>query len=71
MKQLRYAILMRASTNKQTAAGKKQKAARSGKQSARPIKEKDTLPEQKTNIMKFIESQPEAHKNIEWIDSGF
>ena len=70
MKELRYAILMRASTNKQTAAGKKKKASRSGKESARKIEEKDTLPEQKRNIMKFIDSQPEAHKNIKWVDSG-
>src|SRR3982751_2463166 len=70
MKELRYAILMRASTNKQTAAGKKKKAARSGKESARPIKEENTLPEQKRNIEKFIESQPEASKGIKWVDSG-
>jgi site-specific DNA recombinase len=70
MKELRFATLMRGSTNKQTAEGKKKKQARTGKKSARPIKDKDSLPEQKRNIEKFVESQPESNRGIKWIDSG-
>ena len=68
--ELRYALLMRVSTKKQTTAGKKKKAARSGKISTRPAKEEETIPEQKTNMMKFIEEQPEARDGIKWVDSG-
>ena len=70
MKELRFAKLMRGSTNKQTAEGKKKKQARAGKVSARPIQDKDSLPEQKRNIEKFVELQPESSKGIKWIDSG-
>jgi site-specific DNA recombinase len=71
MKQLRFATLMRVSTNKQTQEGKQKKQAKTGKKSARPFKEdKDSLPLQKSSIMEFVNTQPEAHKGIEWIDSG-
>ena len=70
MKELRYALLMRVSTKKQTAEGKEKKAARSGKKSTRPKKEEETIPEQKTNIMKFIDEQPEERNGIKWVDSG-
>lgn len=70
MKTLRIASFMRGSTNKQTSEGKKKKAARSGKASARKIKEEDSLPEQKQLIQDFISTQPEANKGIEWVDSG-
>ena len=66
----RIASFMRASTSKQTAAGKKKKQAKSGKASAQIIKEGDSLPEQKQLIQNFITSQPESNKDIEWIDSG-
>jgi site-specific DNA recombinase len=70
MKELRFATLMRGSTNKQTAEGKKKKQARTGKKSARAIEDKDSLPEQKRNITRFVDSQPEESKGIKWIDSG-
>lgn len=69
IKELRYAMLMRVSTKKQTAEGKK-KAGRNGKKSVRPIKEEESIPEQRTNIMKFIEEQPEQRDGIKWVDSG-
>ena len=72
MKELRYAVLMRASTNKQTAAGKAKKAKKGGKEMPLTMKEDitNTIPEQKKNIMRFIESQPEESKGIKWVDSG-
>ena len=70
MKELRYAMLMRGSTNKQTAEGKKKKQANTRKKSLNPLEEKDSLPEQKRNIEKFIETQPELNKGIKWVDSG-
>lgn len=67
MKEMRIAIFMRGSTNKQTGKGKSKKAAQSIKTTVRNISADDDLPLQKEMIRQLIETQPEKNKGIKWV----
>lgn len=67
MSELRIAIFMRGSTNKQTSKGKIKKAAQNIKTSVRDISVDDDLPLQKEMIRQLINTQPEKGKGIKWV----
>lgn len=70
MRTVRVAVFMRASTNRQTNAGRMKKLAKAGKQSARPVTADDDLPLQREKITECLNNQPEASKGIKWELTG-